>query len=61
MALFDWTRKTSSKDHWKLSKWSGVGPKVNPNRSKRPSSEFLGNADSGSQVADQNWANDTIQ
>ena len=40
MALFDWTRKTSSKDYWKLNKFTNVAPKVNPNRSKKANSEF---------------------
>ena len=40
MALFDWTRQASSKDYWKLNKFTNVAPKVNPNRSKKANSEF---------------------
>ena len=40
MALFDWTRKASSKDYWKLNKFTNVAPKVNPNRSRKANSEF---------------------
>ena len=40
MAVFDWTRKASSKDYWKLSKFNEVAPKVNPNRSKKCTSQY---------------------
>lgn len=38
MAMFDWTRRTSSKDYWKLNKFQNVPAKVQPNRDKKSKS-----------------------